>query len=604
MSVKWGSIQIDATKIALWTVIAVIIIPFFQVGITSSVGFLNESVAYDVTMIPTSFPLRNLLSNPGFESWSGGVPNSWIISNGSIGQATDAHSGSSALRLGGDTEWTRVYQDVAVNPNTHYILEGWHKPQPRDVPVGYTRMEIVWLDGNKKETGIRPTMKGYNYYLNYYEPFSSGPYTSPPSARYAEIAFVKPGWGFFFVDDVSFTAQTSQNIPPIATFNIVSPITNTCPLPIYLDASASYDPDGSISQYTWNFGDEKKGSGKVITHTFDAGSTVTLTVTDNLGASNSASKSVSCVPPTSPPPTSPPPTSPPPTSPPPTNGGSIVGFPFINSILAGIIAVILIIAIILYFRSRNNLSIIPKQGSAPADGTSNIPIRVCFRNGFGHLKNQKTDREIEFVATSGTIQSITIPEGKSQGNASLHTSRECGKVKITARCDDNKSTAEVEFTCPGGNIEITSSPVEIPADGKSSAMVTLRLVDPTGNSFTFNREKEILVSTTLGSIRSPVKLPKGVSSVNINLTSGQVSGSAVITAILDKYRGEAKVIFKPLEKHFCMHCGAPRSVEDKVCPSCGKQPPSGVDTKLCTGCGNIIPGLAKYCDTCGARQPE
>src|SRR5207247_193522 len=68
--------------------------------------------------------------------------------------------------------------------------------------------------------------------------------------------------------------------------------------------STSSDPDGSIASYRWTFGD---GSAAVTTqnasHTYGAGGTytVTLQVTDNQGATNSSSQSVTVTAPNSPP---------------------------------------------------------------------------------------------------------------------------------------------------------------------------------------------------------------------------------------------------------------------------------------------------------------
>ncbi len=60
------------------------------------------------------------------------------------------------------------------------------------------------------------------------------------------------------------------------------------------NGSASFDPDGNISSYSWSFGDGGTGSGAVPTHTYTATGayTVSLTVTDNQGAQGSANTSV------------------------------------------------------------------------------------------------------------------------------------------------------------------------------------------------------------------------------------------------------------------------------------------------------------------------
>jgi PKD domain len=58
------------------------------------------------------------------------------------------------------------------------------------------------------------------------------------------------------------------------------------------DGSGSSDSDGTIATYAWDFGDGTNGVGKIATHTHGRASsyTVTLTVTDDAGATGSTSK--------------------------------------------------------------------------------------------------------------------------------------------------------------------------------------------------------------------------------------------------------------------------------------------------------------------------
>ena len=90
------------------------------------------------------------------------------------------------------------------------------------------------------------------------------------------------------VDNEGATHTTTQvvtaasgNATPSASFT-VSCAGLTCDF----DASTSYDSDGEIVSYEWNFDDENSGSGMNTSHTFDAPGSygVSLSVTDDGGA--------------------------------------------------------------------------------------------------------------------------------------------------------------------------------------------------------------------------------------------------------------------------------------------------------------------------------
>jgi len=63
---------------------------------------------------------------------------------------------------------------------------------------------------------------------------------------------------------------------------------------VRFDASGSYDPDGSIVKYIWDFGDGASGTGKIVAHTYSRAGTYTvrLTVQDDRGATDTATATV------------------------------------------------------------------------------------------------------------------------------------------------------------------------------------------------------------------------------------------------------------------------------------------------------------------------
>lgn len=77
------------------------------------------------------------------------------------------------------------------------------------------------------------------------------------------------------------------NKPPVA--NAGADQATTVNKSISFSSAGSSDPDGTISSYVWNFGDGSSASGATVSKTYSAAGsyTVTLTVTDNLGATAS-----------------------------------------------------------------------------------------------------------------------------------------------------------------------------------------------------------------------------------------------------------------------------------------------------------------------------
>ncbi|NBY42281.1 MAG: PKD domain-containing protein [Verrucomicrobia bacterium] len=84
----------------------------------------------------------------------------------------------------------------------------------------------------------------------------------------------------------SWTPATVTNVPPVALTTGTTPTSGTTPLTVSFVGSNSYDPDGAIASYVWNFGDGTSSTLSNVTHTYSTAGTynASLTVTDNSGA--------------------------------------------------------------------------------------------------------------------------------------------------------------------------------------------------------------------------------------------------------------------------------------------------------------------------------
>ena len=86
----------------------------------------------------------------------------------------------------------------------------------------------------------------------------------------------------------AYTAEIYVNEPPIADAGPDQEVDLFTGMPVEFDGSGSYDPDGTIVEYFWDFDDGETGYGMTIDHSYSTNGefTVTLTVTDDHGATD------------------------------------------------------------------------------------------------------------------------------------------------------------------------------------------------------------------------------------------------------------------------------------------------------------------------------
>ena len=286
------------------------------------------------------------------------------------------------------------------------------------------------------------------------------------------------------------------------------------------------------------------------------------------------------------------------------------GLPIIP-IVAGVGGVAAVAAVVILLMKRK-----PKKVPKPyalrisadptellSDGKSTSSITIGLLDEEGNLVNALLDMEVRLSTTIGRITSpVTIPKGESTWKAKLTSSTEIGEVRVSAE-SMGLMGASTSLTFMA-TLRISADPTELLSDGKSTSTITIELLNGEGELTEASQDVEVRLSTTLGTITSPVTIREGESTGRATLTSstefGEVTLSAEGSGLI-----EAGISLEFVErKRYCMHCGTRMALDVNLCPKCGRAPPSGVDVKICRNCGEVVPTVAKFCSACGASQPE
>jgi len=223
---------------------------------------------------------------------------------------TDAASGSYALKIVYDFpsgKWCGYW--------SYANDEDPDSPPPKTIDVSHYAGISMWVKGTVGTEQFKVELKSDDNHVSYY-------YVRDLSTTWREEVipftdFVKVAWvqnpvdlsslqqvnivfdrpprsSTVYIDEIKFT-ESLPRAPqsPTAVFNY-SPASPSVGTAITFDASGSSDPDGTIVSYSWDFGDERTGTGVTVSHLYtNLGTyTVTLTVTDSDGLSSTHSRNI------------------------------------------------------------------------------------------------------------------------------------------------------------------------------------------------------------------------------------------------------------------------------------------------------------------------
>jgi PKD repeat protein len=181
-------------------------------------------------------------------------------------------------------------------------------PSPPAAPSGLTAsqsgflVQLTWQDNSSNETvfyiercqGVGCIDFGSFIATQWPDVPSYTDYSAMTGQTYRYRVRAYNSGGYSAYSNIASILVGAANQPPTAVISAV-PTTGVAPLSVVFNGSGSSDPDGTIATWAWSFGDGTSGSGPTITHVYTAAGfyIANLTVTDNAGASSTASATIS-----------------------------------------------------------------------------------------------------------------------------------------------------------------------------------------------------------------------------------------------------------------------------------------------------------------------
>lgn len=248
-------------------------------GVTASVNFALASTVPRGTLTVITTPVAGEVFVNG--TYWGIAPQSRVILVGTYNVSFGDFAGY----------YTPAWQLVTVSENVTYTVTGVYEPI-----LGAIDGTVTDSSNGDPIEGATVTANGYFTFTNdsgYYElEVEPGTYTVTAEADGYQSESV---FNVTVAAEVTTTVdfQLTPGVPPVASFTYtpIDPLVNET---VTFDASGSYDPNGTIVNYEWDFGDGISDTGLVVTHAYSTEGTftVTLTVTDNDGLTDTTAATV------------------------------------------------------------------------------------------------------------------------------------------------------------------------------------------------------------------------------------------------------------------------------------------------------------------------
>jgi len=182
---------------------------------------------YTFLFITTSFVVvnaqTNLLLNPGFESWTNNLPDSWYNTGLTLTQSTTIfHEGTSSCGLTSPTSSSKTINplvDIPVTQGVTYVFSGWYLDNQTNARFRYWNQfrTAPATDGSTSDAGSN-TLQGSTYSTDSAEwqfftaegqPTATGVSARPGLRVYPENS---TGGGIIYFDDIKFYDKSTLSI--------------------------------------------------------------------------------------------------------------------------------------------------------------------------------------------------------------------------------------------------------------------------------------------------------------------------------------------------------------------------------------------------------